>query len=85
MCIAANMFILVAGQSRQSRSFTFTLTDTDRQLLATPNACDDRPPYQIRFYCAKYTGSTDELLVEFPGVCELKVNDTTIVGHVSIL
>jgi hypothetical protein len=48
-----------------------------------PNACDDRPPYQIRFYCSKYTGRTDDLLVEFPGVCELKVNDTTIVGHVS--
>ncbi|CAO3655837.1 unnamed protein product [Mucor hiemalis] len=71
----------VAGQSRQSRSFTFTLTDANRQLLATPNVCDDRAPYQIRFYCARYAGRTDGLLVEFPSVCELKVNDTTIVGH----
>lgn len=72
----------MAGQSRQSRSFTFTLTDANRQLLATPNVCDDRAPYQIRFYCARYAGRTDGLLVEFPSVCELKVNDTTIVGHV---
>lgn len=71
----------VAGQSRQSRAFSFTLTEANRQLLATPNVCDDRPPYQIRFYCARYAGRTDDLLVEFPSVCELKVNDTTIVGH----
>jgi hypothetical protein len=73
----------VAGQGRQSKAFTFTLSDANRQLLATPNTCDDRPPYQIRFYCAKYNGRTDHLKVEFPGICELKVNDSVIPGHVS--
>lgn len=75
----------MAGQARQSKAFTFLLNDANRQLLATPNACDDRAPYQIRFYCSKYTGNTDNLLLEFPAICELKVNDCVIPGHVSIL
>ncbi|KAI9361965.1 hypothetical protein BD770DRAFT_425651 [Pilaira anomala] len=71
----------VAGQSRQSRSFSFTLSDEDRKLLQTQNTVDERPPYQIRFYCARYAGRTDKLEVEFPGICELKVNDNVIPGQ----
>ncbi|KAI8083785.1 PINIT domain-containing protein [Thamnidium elegans] len=71
----------VAGQSRQSRTFSFTLTEEDRKLLATNNTVDDRPPYQIRFYCARYAGRTDKLEVEFPNICELKVNDNVIPGQ----
>ncbi|OAC99846.1 MIZ-type zinc finger transcription factor [Mucor lusitanicus CBS 277.49] len=62
--------------------FQFTLTDENRQLLATSNAVDDRPPYQIRFYCSQYNGNTSNLLVELPSVCELKVNDTVIQGSI---
>ncbi|KAI7895266.1 PINIT domain-containing protein [Mucor mucedo] len=71
----------VAGQARQSRSFSFTLTEENRRLLATHNAVDERPPYQIRFYCAKYTGATEQLQLEFPGICELKINENVIPGH----
>ncbi|KAK4512606.1 uncharacterized protein ATC70_003309 [Mucor velutinosus] len=71
-----------ANNYRQSRLFQFTLTDEHRQLLATSNAVDDRPPYQIRFYCSQYNGNTSNLLVELPSVCELKVNDTVIQGSI---
>ncbi|GAA5796224.1 hypothetical protein HPULCUR_001594 [Helicostylum pulchrum] len=71
----------VAGQSRQSRAFSFTLTEEDRKLLATNNTVDDRPPYQIRFYCARFAGRMDKLEVEFPNICELKVNDSVIPGQ----
>ncbi|CAO0801892.1 unnamed protein product [Mucor circinelloides] len=71
-----------ANNYRQSRLFQFTLTDENRQLLATSNAVDDRPPYQIRFYCSQYNGNTSNLLVELPSVCELKVNDTVIQGSI---
>ncbi|GAN07469.1 conserved hypothetical protein [Mucor ambiguus] len=71
-----------ANNYRQSRLFQFTLTDENRQLLATANAVDDRPPYQIRFYCSQYNGNTSNLLVELPSVCELKVNDTVIQGSI---
>lgn len=73
---------VVAGQSRQSRTFSFTLSDEDRKLLQSQNTVDERPPYQIRFYCARYAGRTDKLEVEFPGICELKVNDNVIPGQV---
>ncbi|KAI8636232.1 PINIT domain-containing protein [Parasitella parasitica] len=71
-----------ANNYRQSRLFQFTLNEANRQLLATTNAIDDRPPYQIRFYCSQYNGSTSNLLVELPSVCELKVNDTVIQGSI---
>lgn len=74
----------MAGQARQSRSFSFTLTEEHRRLLATQNAIDDRPPYQIRFYCGRYAGVTEKLQVEFPGICELKINENVIPGHVSL-
>lgn len=74
--------LAAANNYRQSRLFQFTLTDENRQLLATSNAVDDRPPYQIRFYCSQYNGNTSNLLVELPSVCELKVNDTVIQGSV---
>ncbi|KAI8378733.1 PINIT domain-containing protein [Choanephora cucurbitarum] len=70
----------VADGERQARLFQFTLTDSQRIMLATPNAVDDRPPYQIRFYCAKYSSEATNLLVEFPTICELKVNGTVISG-----
>lgn len=76
-------FLIVAGQARQSRSFSFILSEDNRRLLATHNAADDRPPYQIRFYCGRYTGHTEKLQVEFPGICELKINENVIPGHVS--
>ncbi|KAI7899506.1 PINIT domain-containing protein [Cokeromyces recurvatus] len=66
---------------RKSKLFQFVLTDVNRQLLSTPNTVDNRPPIQIRFYCSKYTGSYSNLLVEFPPVCELRVNDGVIQGN----
>ncbi|RCH92921.1 SUMO ligase siz1 [Rhizopus stolonifer] len=73
----------IANKERQSRVFQFTLADDHRAMLATPNAVDDRPIYQIRFYCAKYTNTTtSNLLVEFPNICELKVNGNVIGGSI---
>ncbi|KAI9480856.1 MAG: PINIT domain-containing protein [Benjaminiella poitrasii] len=70
-----------SNEERHSKVFQFTLSDLNRQLLATPNAIDNRPPFQIRFYCSKYTGNSVDLLVEFPAVCELRVNDGVIPGN----
>lgn len=82
-CLFSNFNASAAANNyRQSRLFQFTLTDANRKLLATSNAVDDRPPYQIRFYCSQYNGNTSNLLVELPSVCELKVNDTVIQGSV---
>ncbi|KAI8327832.1 PINIT domain-containing protein [Blakeslea trispora] len=72
----------IADRDRQAKSFQFTLTDSQRSMLATPNAVDDRPPYQIRFYCTKYSTNPTQLSVEFPAICELKVNGTVISGSV---
>ncbi|CEP10588.1 hypothetical protein [Parasitella parasitica] len=71
-----------ANNYRQSRLFQFTLNEANRQLLASPNAIDDRPPYQIRFYSSQFNDSTSNLLVELPSVCELKVNGTVIQGSI---
>lgn len=76
------MLLVAVGNHRHCKLFQFTLSEDQRQLLAASNANDERPPYQIRFYCSKYTGSSNNLLVEFPSVCELKVNENVIQGSV---
>lgn len=82
--IQALKLFVASTNMRQSKSFQFTLSEEHRRLLAMPNIADDRPPYQLRFYCARYTGVYTDLVLEFPSVCELKVNDSIIQGNVSL-
>jgi hypothetical protein len=79
----------LASQNRSAKSFQFTLTEENRKTLAMGTAGDDKPAHQIRFCCAAYTSEDDipeeGLLMEFPAICELKVNDNVVSGPVSVL
>ncbi|KAI8977516.1 PINIT domain-containing protein [Mycotypha africana] len=66
----------ISSNTRQSKLFTFSLTDENRELLLS----NDSTSYQLRFYCSKYTGNTSNLLIEFPPICEVRVNDCVIAG-----
>lgn len=77
----------IASQERKAKLFQFTLTPEQRDLLALSHEADDRPQYQIRFFCAKAgdlsaESFSKELLVEFPSICELRINGSIIGGSV---
>lgn len=76
--------MIVSSNLRHTRRFQFTLSDDSRQLLASHGQKDDRSAYQVRFYCGRFEGDYYDLSVEFPAVCELKVNGTTLPGSVNI-
>ncbi|KAI8976978.1 PINIT domain-containing protein [Pilobolus umbonatus] len=66
---------------RRSVTLEFMLTDEQRELLSIIDPADNLPSYQIRFFCAKYhDGQMQNLLLEFPSICELRVNANVIVG-----
>ncbi|KAI8881243.1 zf-MIZ-domain-containing protein [Backusella circina FSU 941] len=73
-----------ASMNRYVRAFQFTLTEENRRTLSAGAASDDKPAFQIRFCCAAYTSDDvipeDGLPMEFPTICELKVNDNVIAG-----
>lgn len=69
---------VASSNIRQTKRFQFTLDENSRSLLTTSSTVDDRSPYQVRFYCARYDGVYSDLSVEFPAICELKVNNTAL-------
>ncbi|CEG63322.1 hypothetical protein RMATCC62417_00485 [Rhizopus microsporus] len=74
-----------ASQERKAKLFQFMLTPEQRDLLALSHEADNRPQYQIRFFCAKAgdlsaESFSKELLVEFPSICELRINGSIIGG-----
>ncbi|KAG1158458.1 hypothetical protein G6F37_005781 [Rhizopus arrhizus] len=69
---------LPASNGNVSNSFQFTLNSDQRQLLSKSSQIDGHPIYQIRFFCSKLNHSLNNLLVEFPPVCEIRLNGNTI-------
>ncbi|KAG0168872.1 SUMO ligase siz1 [Apophysomyces sp. BC1034] len=73
------------ANSRSSAKFHINFNETQKSLLEQPVGADQRPVYQIRFFCAAYTNvrgvvKHGTLEMEFPTICELKVNDKSISG-----
>ncbi|KAF7727363.1 SUMO ligase siz1 [Apophysomyces ossiformis] len=71
--------------SRSSAKFHLSFNQAQRSLLKQPVGADNRPVYQIRFFCAAYTNvrgvvKHGSLEMEFPSICELKVNNKSIPG-----
>ncbi|KAG1050575.1 hypothetical protein G6F43_007166 [Rhizopus delemar] len=69
---------LPVSNGNVSNSFQFTLNSDQRQLLSKSSQIDGHPIYQIRFFCSKLDHSLNNLLVEFPPVCEIRLNGNTI-------
>ncbi|KAI9318813.1 PINIT domain-containing protein [Dichotomocladium elegans] len=70
----------VAPFSRNSETFKFTFDEEQRRLLRLTD-----PEFQIRFCCAvlPVPSTNNPLLLEFPPICEIKVNSHTIQAQVN--
>ncbi|SAL98105.1 hypothetical protein [Absidia glauca] len=71
--------------TRSNKHFGFELTPAQLQLFEERYPEDGRPMYEIRFFCSDFNIQTADLSpskdVEFPPICEVKVNsDHTISG-----
>ncbi|KAG1454870.1 hypothetical protein G6F56_007216 [Rhizopus delemar] len=66
---------------RSSKYIHFGLSDEHRKLLATTST-DGQSIHQIRFYCCKANAvDSTEALVDFPNVCEIRINGNVIGGN----
>ncbi|KAI8388796.1 PINIT domain-containing protein [Radiomyces spectabilis] len=81
--IAGPKYCPKAVNSRNSASFVFSFNNAQRSLLNEAPADDNRPLYQIRFFCSEHASNfqganlNTKHVIEFPGLCEIKVN-----GHI---
>ncbi|KAI9276414.1 PINIT domain-containing protein [Sporodiniella umbellata] len=70
------------SSDRSSKFLHFAFTEEHRHMLTTPSPVDGLPLYQLRFYCCKANGADGkEVLVEFPNVCEIRMNGNVIGGN----
>ncbi|KAI8140353.1 PINIT domain-containing protein [Fennellomyces sp. T-0311] len=62
-----------ALHARSIKSFTFTLNPAQQQQI-------NDQTHEVRFFCAKYRSDGGPALMEFPDVCEVRVNAKTVVS-----
>ena len=79
-----------AGQGdRKTVLCPITLTEAQRALLAKSNEAPSNPQWQVRLYCTSDTNYNQlrshvnqfPAPVEYPAVCEIKINGVTIVAN----
>ncbi|KAI9300544.1 PINIT domain-containing protein [Cunninghamella echinulata] len=69
---------------RTSVVFNFKIGESMRLHLTERHTDDDKPLYQIRFFCASHSEGIvkDRYILEFPTVCEISINsEHTINGN----
>ncbi|KAI9499223.1 hypothetical protein BDB00DRAFT_223791 [Zychaea mexicana] len=58
---------------RYSRVLTFTLTTLQQQLIQAGT-------HEVRLFCSKYGGQQNPGVLEFPEICDIKVNKTCVLS-----
>ncbi|ORY99881.1 PINIT domain-domain-containing protein [Syncephalastrum racemosum] len=67
--------------SRTSAVFKFKLNDEEKSLLQQPAEPDGSPSHQVRFYCTNRSSNVNAAIVEYPSICEIRVNGGVISAH----
>ncbi|GAA5947804.1 hypothetical protein JCM3775_005240 [Rhodotorula graminis] len=78
-----------APGDRKTAVCPITLTEAQRTLLVKSNESPSNPQYQVRLYCTSDTNYNQmrshvnqfPAPVEYPGVCEIKINGVTIAAN----
>ncbi|KAI9278668.1 PINIT domain-containing protein [Phascolomyces articulosus] len=63
----------VSVHGRAQRTFTFTLSGGQQQLI-------NNGGHEIRIFCSKFRGTNQPQIIEFPDICDIKVNGVQVLS-----